>query len=235
MRVDDRDRPRQLPRRQVVIGHDHLHPQLARLLDFGHVGDAAVAGDHQAGTGGFQALEAPDRQAVPLGQARRDMAQRLDPQRPQGQHPDHHRGHAVGVVIAPDRDPLSTVNGALDAIQGNVGIGHQRDVVQRRLPGVQEAAELLVVAESAPRQQRRHRGPEADEGRRLQNGLRQEPLEARQDHPAMVVAPAYRRRIGPLPATGASDRRGVPCEPWRARSPSVSHPTRTRLPAAGWR
>ncbi len=88
----------------------------------------------------------------------------------------------------------------LDPVERHVGIGHQRDIVQGRLARVEESAELLVVAESASGKQRRHGTPEAGERRRLRKRLRQQPFEARDDHPVMVAATGlpgtYRLLIG---------------------------------------
>ena len=82
--------------------------------------------------------------------------------------------------------------------------------MQRCLAGVQEAAELLVVAEAAPGQEGRDRAPEAGERRRLRKWLRQQPFEARRDHPAMVAATrlpgTYRTVIG-----GVSEPPDGPC------------------------
>jgi len=91
------------------------------------------------------------------------MAQRLDPQRTQRQDPDHHRGHAIRVVVAPDGDPLTAVDRPLHPVERHIGIGHQGHVVERGLARGQEAAEVLVIAEPAPRQEGRHRCSEPGE------------------------------------------------------------------------
>jgi len=114
----------------MVIGNDDVHPQPPRDLDLLNADDPAVAGDHQPHPGGGELLEAGIRQPIAVGQAGRDVARRLSADRAQRDGPDCHRGHAIGVVVAPDGDPLAGVQGTLDARQRDVGIGHQADVVK---------------------------------------------------------------------------------------------------------
>ena len=184
MRIHHRHRARQGPGRQVVIGDDHVQAQAARVLDLGHVHDPAVAGDDERHAGSRQALEAGIRQPVALRQPRRNVADRLRAQRPQRDRPDHDRGHAVRVVVTPDGDPLAVVQGALQPRERDVGIGHEAGVVQRLAAGVQEGGELRIVAEAAARQERGDRSTEAREGGRIEERLRQMPLQARSDHAA---------------------------------------------------
>ena len=70
---------------------------------------------------------------------------------------------------------------------GAIRVRHARKIVERAGARFEERHELRVVAEAASCQERRHRAPEADEGRRFRDGLGQEPVEARRDHRAMVV------------------------------------------------
>ena len=142
----------------------------------------------------------PTREAISLGQARRHVAHRLDPQRSQGEHPDHHGGHPIGVVVAPDGDPLARIDGALDAASATSASAISETSCRDASPACRKRAELLVVAEPATGQQGRHGTPEAGERRRVRKRLREQPFEARDDHPAMVAASrlprTYRSVIG---------------------------------------
>ena len=130
LRIDDRQGARQRTGGQVVISDDDVHPQPPRDVDLLDADDPAVAGDHQPHAGGGQLLEAAPRQPIAIGQSRRDVTRRLGADGAQRDGPDRHRGHAIGVIVAPDGDPLAGVQGPLDARQRDVGIGHQADVVQ---------------------------------------------------------------------------------------------------------
>ncbi len=76
------------------------------------------------------------------------------------------------------------VKGALQASQRDVGIGHQARVVQRLAAGLRKAVQLRVIAEATARQQRGDRSTEARKGGRIEERLRQVPLQARTDHAA---------------------------------------------------
>ena len=125
----------------------------------------AVAGDEQRHARRRQPLEAGHATARTLGQPGRDVPHRLRPRARAARAPRPHRGHAIGVVVAPDGDPLASVDGRRcePARHRHRPSGH---VVQdaRRPPG---SAELRVVAEAATRQQGGHRPAEAGEGRRV--------------------------------------------------------------------
>ena len=203
MRIHHRHGARQGPGRQVVIGHDHVQSQAARMRDLGHVHDSAVTRDDEGHAGSRQALEAGIRQPVALRQPRRNVADRLRAQRPQRDRPDHDRGHAVRVVVTPDGDPFAVVQCPLQPRERDVGIGHEAGVVQRLAAGVQEGGELRIVAEAAARQERGDRSTEARERGRIEERLRQMPLQARSDHAAMVAARHLSQPYEPVIGEGA--------------------------------
>ena len=145
-------------------------------------------------------MDAGGRHAVSLGEARRDVAQRIGAEAAQRGHPDHDGRHPVRVVVAPDGDPLARGDGGIDPRQGDVRIGHARQVVQGAGAGGEEALKALVVDEAATREERGDRTAEAGEGGRLRDGVREQPLEARSDHPAIVAAAGCRRLTVPLSA-----------------------------------
>ena len=86
-----------------------------------------------------QRREAASREPVAVRPARRNVADRVRSQRPQGEDPDGHRAHAVGIVVTPDRDPLPRLDSVLDPVERSLRIGHQLDRMQRGSP-VEEIA-----------------------------------------------------------------------------------------------
>ena len=182
VRVDDRRRARQHRSRQVMVRDDDLKAERTGNLDLGDVGDATVAGDHEAHATLRQRLQPRAREAVSLRPAGRHVAFRLDSQGTQADHPDRDGADAVCVVVAPDRDAIALRDGALDAIEGGLRVRHEGDGVHRRGARLEESRQLLLGAESAAREQGGDRSPETGERRRIEDRPWKEPCEPRHDH-----------------------------------------------------
>ena len=107
----------QLGARAVVVGHQHVHAQLAGPRHLGHRRDAAVDGDEQRGAVARDPLDRLDAQAVALGAAGQ-LPGRVGAQR--AQRPDHHgRGaDAVHVVVAEHQDPRAGLDVAQHQLAG---------------------------------------------------------------------------------------------------------------------
>ena len=73
---------------------------------------------------------------------------------------------------------------------------------------LEEGLQTDVVAESATGQQRRDGAAEAGERGRLRHGVREQPFQARSDHPAMVVPGTYPPLTVPLSAQREALRAG---------------------------
>ena len=233
MRIDDRDGGRECSQRQVVIRHDDVEADLVGVRHLGEVHDPAVDGDDEVDARRAEPIQPGTGKPVPLRQPGGDVARRLDAERPEREDPDRDGAHPVGVVVAPDRDPLAGGDGGVDPVERAVRIGHAREVVEGAGTRFEERHELRVVAEAAPSQESRHRASESGEFGGLREGLGQEPVEARRDHPAMVVG----RDGAPLSAAlsvarGLSARAGGPK---RGRPTSGAGPTRTRRRGSGSR
>ena len=123
-----------------------VEAERGRELDLRHVADAAVAGDDEPDAGIGKAAEARLREAVALGQPGRHVAERIGSQAPQGGHPHDDRGHAIGVVVTPDRDSLTHFQGGVDPVEGAVRIGHARQIMERAGARGEEGAQLVIVA-----------------------------------------------------------------------------------------
>ncbi len=182
MGVDHGHRRRQHRSRNVVIGDDDVHPQLRGEGHLGHVAHPAVASDHELDASRSERAETIRGQAVSLRQPRGDVANRVHPKASQGQHPDRDRGHAIGVVVAPDRNRLPGRQRGLDAVHRALGIGHQGQGREIRQAGAQESGQALRRIDPPPGEKRRNRRTEPRELRRNVNRYREEPLETGRNH-----------------------------------------------------
>ncbi len=147
-RVDDRGVGQGAVRpRRVVVGDHHVEPRRARRRHLVDRGDRAVGRDQQAGAAGRQPLDGGRREPVAVLEAARQIPVDLRAQGAQDPHEDGRRAHAVGVVVAVDRDPRPAPGVAEDALgrlaQAAEGVERVRGVGREegpRGPGVAEAA-----------------------------------------------------------------------------------------------
>ena len=203
----------------MVVGDHDVEAERAGHLDLGNVADAAVAGDDEGHAVVGEVPQPGLGQPVPLGQPRGHVPPRIGSQPPERDDPGDDRGHPVRVVVTPDRDPLAGGERRIYPVERDIRIGHASKVVEGAGAGRQEPLELRVVREASPGQERGNRTSEAGEAGRVRDGLREDPLEARDDHTGMVV------RATPPPLTvwllGPSAPRGPPCgaRPTRSRPP----------------
>ncbi|HEX3238696.1 MAG TPA: hypothetical protein VHR18_01010 [Solirubrobacterales bacterium] len=94
----------------VMVGDDHLHPQLLRLPHLIDRGDPAVNGDQKLGPARRKSLDVLRAQPVTVGDPVRDQPVAVGPEAAQGR--DHHRGgtDAVDVEVAVNGDPAAGVD-----------------------------------------------------------------------------------------------------------------------------
>ena len=96
-----------------------------------------------------------DVRAVSLGEAVRDVRQRVRAEVAEALGEDRRRGNAIDIEVAEDGDPLAGAAGCLEPFDRDVEVGHQRRVGQ--LAGAAEVGAGLVCArDAAMRQQHAH-------------------------------------------------------------------------------
>ena len=99
----------------VMVGHDHVEAELARIGDLGVSADPAVDGDDQADSGRGELVERLGGDAVavgePVGQAPDHIGFHVDAQKLAEQE---RGGDPVGVVVAVHGDRLAASEGAVD-------------------------------------------------------------------------------------------------------------------------
>ena len=135
IRIHVRRALRQVRRRQVMIGDQHLHAERVRRLDAGKRRDAVVDGDQQVGLRGCEIGNQRRRQAIAVAHAVRDAEADLFVTEPlQLAHHERGAGRAVRVEIADHEDP----GAAREMIQQHGG--RLADAIERR--DRQQAAQL---------------------------------------------------------------------------------------------
>ncbi len=131
VRIDDRDRRRQFFVRLVVIDHDGIEAEATRLGERLETGGAAVDGDQESCP---LSGKRPDRLAVrakALEDAVGNMKQRIEAAMAEKPHQQRHRGGAVDVVIAEDRNALASHDRSRQTLRrgrhvgDSVGVRHQ--------------------------------------------------------------------------------------------------------------
>ena len=106
LRVDHRERRRQLGVRLVVVGDDQIDAELARAARRLGAADAAVDRDDQRDAVGVQPLDRRRLQPVAVLQPLGDEVDDVAAEQLERAAQDHRRRDAVDVVVAVDRDPL---------------------------------------------------------------------------------------------------------------------------------
>ena len=106
LRIDHRQRRRQLRVRLVMIGDDQIDAELARAPRRLGAADAAIHRHDQRDAVGVQPLDRRRLQAVAVLQPLRDEVDDVGAEQLERAAQDHGRRDAVDVVVAVDRDPL---------------------------------------------------------------------------------------------------------------------------------
>ena len=107
LRVDHRERARQLDVRLVMVGDDEIDAELARPPRRVHAADAAVHRDDEPGALGVQAFERRRLQAVAVAQPFGNEVDDVGAEQLERPAQDDGRGDAVHVVIAVHRNALA--------------------------------------------------------------------------------------------------------------------------------
>ena len=107
LRVDHRERGRQLGVGLVVVGDDQVDAELARAPRRLGAADAAVDRHDQRHAVGVQPLDRRRLQAVAVPQPLRDEVDDVAAEHLERAAQDDRRGDAVDVVVAVDGDPLA--------------------------------------------------------------------------------------------------------------------------------
>ena len=93
---------RQLSRQSVVVGEDHLHPQLLGQLQRFRSGYAVIDGHQQANALVRQSLNHGAVKSIAIVLTAGDRRQGARPQPLQHPHQQGSAGHPIGVVVAAD-------------------------------------------------------------------------------------------------------------------------------------
>src|SRR5581483_4161087 len=169
-RIEQRGGVGRSRRHTVVVGDDHVQPDLAREGDLVAPADAAIHRHDQANARRLQPLQPVDVQTVAVAEAVRNV--RLDPPPEGGQGAHEQRGarQPVDVVVAPDRDRLAGLDRLPNAAHRLRHAAEAPGVVERGVGRGQECTRVLGRAAAVQQQLRQDRrlypGGVQDAGRR---------------------------------------------------------------------
>ena len=133
-----------LRRDGVVIGHDHLQSQSISTLQGFSRADAVVDGHQQLDALLRQALHHGGIEAIALALPAGNRRLRFGPQTAQHPHQQGGAGHAIGVVIAADRQGLTFTAGLQQPLHRKFKVGEVGLGLRRRI-GLQKALQLLFA------------------------------------------------------------------------------------------
>ena len=198
--------------RPVVVGDDHVEPELARAGDLVDRGDPAVDGEHEVDAVRGELLDRLAGEAVALVEPTREAPFDVGAELTEDEEGDRGRRDAVDVVVAVDADSLACSDRPADPCDGDVHVAERRGIVVRRLCG-EECAGRGRIVEPAPDQHRRGRLADLERvGERLDTapvtGSGRPP--AFQHRPADGTEPAGRCCIAKRESAEADSRRLIP-------------------------
>ena len=201
VRIQNRDRARQVLRGRVVIDHDHVEPEPRRRVDFSDRGHTAVGADHQPRAARRQFFQRLDVEAVPFDEPLWHVEVDAAAEPPQDRNEQRRAGHAVDVVVPVNTDlftrgqgPLQPRDGGLDALEPE----WIRQLIEPRLEKPLRRQSLPVTARPQHPSDRRRHADGSREPCTLLDRLARRPVAELPPHPRLVARPpdkqaAYRR------------------------------------------
>ena len=129
----------------VVVGDDHVDPQLLGVVHLLHGGDAAVHGDDEAHPLAGQVLDGLPVDPVPLGEAVGDIIAHVPALAAQVVGEQGRGGDAVHVIVAIHGDFFSVAQRPVEPGHGQVHVLHPEGVLQLVLPAGEEDPHLVQV------------------------------------------------------------------------------------------
>ena len=147
-RRDDRTSWQPLPR-PVMVGDDHIQPQLGGLGHFVDRRDAAVDRQHQRATVAGKPLEHPRSEPVAFVEAARQRPAHLGAELLEQDHSKRGRGNPVDVVVAVHADLLPGRHGGVNTLHSLGHVAKREGVVPGRLGGEKRTRQLGIGEASA--------------------------------------------------------------------------------------
>ena len=139
----------------MVVGYNHIQPDLPGVGGLLHSGDAAVHRDDQAGAATGQMIQRAAVEPIALPVPVRNVGQAVQPFEAEVVREQAGGGDAVHVVVAVDRYRLPVLYGPADPVPGSLHAGDQQGIVQTVRPALQEALCGLHRYQTPLSQQRR--------------------------------------------------------------------------------
>ena len=144
VRIDDRDRLRQLDVGLMMIEDHDIHAERTRFQQRHIAGGAAIDRDQQRHVFFGKAFDRVDIRAVALKDAIRNMHDRIKAALPQIAGEQRRRGGAIDIIIAEDRDLFTAHDRIGDPRAGRRHVGQHRRIGHQILDGRIEIGLRLV-------------------------------------------------------------------------------------------
>jgi hypothetical protein len=164
LRIQHRAGRRQLRFRQVMVRHDHVDAQLVGAFDHGRGADAGVHADDELHAVRRSLFHHAGLHAVAVAQPVRNPVGRRASRRFDRLPKHQHRGCAVDVVIAVEKDRLAALDRLPQAAHRKLHVLQQEGGIQifepgfQKLPGLLRSAVAPVDQHSRGRLMQLHRG-----------------------------------------------------------------------------
>ena len=184
----------------MVVGHDHVHPELPGHLDLYCGGDAAVDREDEPDAVGRELLDRRGGDAVALLEAARQVPRHVGTDLSQREHGEGGGADAVDVVIAVDADFLAPFRGEPQARHRGHHVAQEERIVADTFR-LEEGTCNIGVAEAAAHEHGRDGLREAERGGQLLDVRERDRLDlpACGNH-AATIGPASDGDVLPSPA-----------------------------------
>lgn len=153
MGVDDGDGRRQGPGDVMVVRDQDIDTAPAGLGDLRVARGAAVHGDDEAAASSFGRVDGPQRQAVALLEAARNVRHGVHAESPERERQDRQAGEPVGVEVAEDEDALALRPRPRDAPAKHAGIWQEAGIVEDVLRRGDERVEPGDIGNASSREE----------------------------------------------------------------------------------
>ena len=155
LRIDDRDRDRELRRDAVMVGDEHVDPDACASAISGRLVVPQSTVTMTVASGLARRGDGRTRQAVALVEPARDVRDRLDAEPPERDRQDREAGQPVRVEVAEDEDPLAGRSRPRDPCRERRRVRQEARVVERLERRREEVVEGRAIEQAAAREQAR--------------------------------------------------------------------------------
>ncbi len=233
MRIDKGRGGRWRIRDAMVVGHDHVDPEVRGRPDLDGARRPGVDREDERPACRTRLLDRPQRESVPVLEAARNVRRDVEPEVPQRRGEDGQPRQAVGIEVADHQDPLAAGPGPRRPRHDQLRVRQQGRVVDPRGRWPEERVELAQLHTPAREHPRQEDRPAVGRDPRrvgiVEGGaVRVAPAIPGGQHVGSIARTAHRRLCcRRRSAAAVTRRRGGSVAPWpRARGGERPAPPR---------